>query len=112
MCKYEGFIEKICVKMTNDLFHSIFSGQLEDNIMNMRLDFVILSLRLIDMLVETKVRLEEEILKKNVFAFTKEYFYESLVLFNIATDLENDLVFIFKTVFMIDSIVTGSQQSQ
>lgn len=103
---YEGFVEEMCERMTNSFFQSIFMRDPEDPAMDIKLDFMILSLKLIVMLVEKKARMKKEISKKYMFKFAKEYFYESLVLFNQDTGLENDVVFVFKTVFAIDALVT------
>ena len=80
-------------KDDNDLFEGTFTGDSEDELMNIKLDFMILSLKLINMMVESKIKTGEEMANRNVFAYTKEYFYESFVLFNRVTDLKNDLVF-------------------
>ncbi|ADM12530.1 phosphatidylinositol 4-kinase [Encephalitozoon intestinalis ATCC 50506] len=105
--KYEMFIEKLCGKMTSGLLYEIASWSLKEDIVNIKLDFLLLSLRLIVMVMEDKIEKKRKIEKKNIFAFAKEYFYKTFVFLGEIKDLEDDMTFVFKASLAIDALVTG-----
>lgn len=106
LSKYETFIEKLCGKMTNNLLCEISFWNQEESIMNIKLDFLLLSLRLIVMMVEKKAEKKEEMEKRSIFAFAKKYFYKAFVFLGEMKDLEDDMTFIFKATLAIDALVT------
>lgn len=110
--RHERLVEELCGKMTTGLLQEVLGGDLEDDLMNIKLDFIVLSLKLIVMFVEERTGAREEISRKGVYGFAREYFYESLVYFNEVGELENDVVFIFRTTFSIDVLVTGKTASR
>ncbi|WEL39808.1 phosphatidylinositol 4-kinase [Encephalitozoon hellem] len=106
LSKYETFIERLCGKMTNSLLCEIGLWKQEEDIMNIKLDFLLLSLRLIVMMVESKAKKEGEVKKRSIFAFAKEYFYKTFVFLGEMKGLEDDMTFIFKSTLAIDALVT------
>lgn len=105
VCNYRRFVWRLCGRMSSTLFQGAFCRSLGD-LENMRLDFMILSLKLIWMLVQDGALRGEE-MDKSMFSFAKSYFYECLEHLGQQPELEADLVFVFKTAFAIDALATG-----
>ncbi|UYI26243.1 phosphoinositide 4-kinase [Encephalitozoon cuniculi] len=104
--RYEAFVEDLCRKMSSNLLCEIVSWKQEEDIMNTKFDYLLLSLRLIVMMVEYKAKEEGEIEKKSTFAFAKEYFYKAFALLGETKDLEDDMAFVFRASLTIDALVT------
>jgi phosphatidylinositol 4-kinase A len=110
--EFEEFIGGMCSKMTMKLFKGIFLETADESLINMRLDFVILQLKLTAMYVERKIELGEEIVKKEAFAFAREYFYGTVGLFERYPFLESELLYILRATCMVDAFVNNQVSSK
>lgn len=103
----EAFVEGLCRRMTAGLLQEVVSWEEPEDMMNVKLDLLLLSMRLIVLDVEGKAKSRCKVEKKHVFAFAKEYFYRAFVLLSETGGLEDDIVFVFKAALTIDALVTG-----
>ncbi|KHN68810.1 phosphoinositide 4-kinase [Ordospora colligata OC4] len=110
VARYEVFVEGLCRKIDKEIIRKVAYWQDDDGLMNMMFDFLILSLRLIEMFLEQKVCTGDQIPKEKqeIYGFSNECLYEAFMIISKAGELEDDLVFVFKTVLSIDLLVSRS----
>ncbi|KAH9410567.1 phosphatidylinositol 3-and 4-kinase [Ordospora pajunii] len=108
--RYEVFVEGLCEKIKRGMIRDVADWQDDDGLMNMKLDFLLLSLKLIEMFVEDKVctgdRIPKE--KQERYRFSNECLYETFTIISKTSEFEDDFVSVFKTVLSIDSLVGES----